>query len=469
LASALRFDSSTYAAIGSRQKIVMTGFPLLEEELVDLELERYDVLSSYSQIVIHTNAGTVGREALDIALWRGRVVGHPNSYVYMAITPEMVKGYVHLDDRTHSFGPLLARDSPGIHMLVDAAVEKPTPSLECGEPASLEATPSSTGEFAPLALAAAGAFRIADVAIDTDAGFVSMFQDAPTPEFTAAAYAIAVLGAAGGVYERDVDAKLVLSYLRIWPLGVLPPDYPYDSDPILPEFKAHWSANMGHVRRTLAVLLQEGNPPGCGGQGYVAGLCSTTWGYASFGIDCFDWWVPYPEVGQAFSGIGDIWIFSHETGHVFGSSETHCIEAYDPPIDTCASAATSDEACYNPVVSCTRGTIMSYCGSCSPDGLDNIDLEFHSRVIDTMREHIDAQDTACMREARDPVYVDRSNTGLEDGTAANPYNTVVEGAETVLPGGTVLITPGDYPETNVLPYPSTLRKDDGTGTVIMGE
>jgi hypothetical protein len=48
------------------------------------------------------------------------------------------------------------------------------------------------------------------------------------------------------------------------------------------------------------------------------------------------------------------------------------------------------------------------------------------------------------------VYVDRANSGTEDGSAANPYNTFTEGAFRVAAGGSVSIQAGSYPETLVL-------------------
>ena len=44
------------------------------------------------------------------------------------------------------------------------------------------------------------------------------------------------------------------------------------------------------------------------------------------------------------------------------------------------------------------------------------------------------------------VYVDRANTGSEDGTSAHPYNTVQEGIDTSGNGSTISIRAGDYPE-----------------------
>lgn len=60
------------------------------------------------------------------------------------------------------------------------------------------------------------------------------------------------------------------------------------------------------------------------------------------------------------------------------------------------------------------------------------------------------------------VYVDRSNLGFEDGTATNPYNSVREGTQAVLNGGTVYIRPGNYSEKLTLSRPMTLKGSTAT-------
>jgi hypothetical protein len=250
--------------------------------------------------------------------------------------------------------------------------------------------------------------------------------------------------------------------MRIWPIpdpNALEP-YPYDDNPNLGEFRDVWNGQMGHVSRTLATLL-EGDKDFCGGQGLIDGICTATEGYCSYGMEgCWPDNLPYPILGEGHAGIADIWVMAHETGHVFGGWHTHC---YD--IDSCASEGSPGEPCYQATTHCRPGTIMSYCYACGGWGF--MIMEYHPVVVADMRQTIDA--AACMRIARDPVYVDRSNSGLEDGSQTNPYNTVLEGAETALPGGTVLIKPGTYPETFVLPYPCALSRDGSAGTVAVGQ
>jgi hypothetical protein len=69
---------------------------------------------------------------------------------------------------------------------------------------------------------------------------------------------------------------------------------------------------------------------------------------------------------------------------------------------------------------------------------------------------------------RSPVYVDLGNTGYENGTQADPWNSVREGYGAVLPDGTVYIMPAVYPEALTLSKPATLQRDGTSGTVTIG-
>lgn len=77
-------------------------------------------------------------------------------------------------------------------------------------------------------------------------------------------------------------------------------------------------------------------------------------------------------------------------------------------------------------------------------------------------------DYLCGRLHRNPCYVDWRNTsGTEDGTTAFPYNTVAEGTQFVLPGGTVSIANGNYAEQITIWQPMTLNATGGS--VIIGK
>ena len=71
--------------------------------------------------------------------------------------------------------------------------------------------------------------------------------------------------------------------------------------------------------------------------------------------------------------------------------------------------------------------------------------------------------------ARDPVYVDWSNTSYEDGTSPGPLEHGVRGPGGGRPGGSVYIWPGSYDEPQEIVKPMTLRRWGDSGTVIIGQ
>lgn len=69
---------------------------------------------------------------------------------------------------------------------------------------------------------------------------------------------------------------------------------------------------------------------------------------------------------------------------------------------------------------------------------------------------------------RPTVFVDVKNiSGIENGNVANPFNTVTEGVNFASPNGTILISPGEYPETLTIDRAMELRVN-GNGIVIIG-
>jgi hypothetical protein len=115
---------------------------------------------------------------------------------------------------------------------------------------------------------------------------------------------------------------------------------------------------------------------------------------------------------------------------------------------------------------------MSYCGGDNCGGYINELMSFHPRVVNCIREYVDISD--CIRHGMNPVYSDWSNTGYEDGTIGNPFNTVAEAVQVVIPDGTVYIRVGTYRESETISVnpsgltinrPVTLRTTGGWVTI----
>ena len=439
----LAYDEGLYENVRSARKVIFSDFPISLDRTATVRLERFYVLAPYSVLIVGTDTLDMNSAGVDVTLLRGEIVDEPNSFVCLALSPIMCKGMVSVGEEQYAIGPDLEHGAPGDLALVDAHEYRPDFTCEVLQPDYI--LPIDHGREESDYQSLAGEFKIADVAIETDTFIVRYFDGyIPSAEVATACYIVSLVGLSSAIYERDLDVKHIICWLRVWPLGGPDPIslYPYTDTLYLAEYSTYWRDNMSHIDRTLGCLIQA--DPNCGGQGYLGTLCNKDWGMFSFSMG-----------GCGGTGFYDILLYCHEAGHVHGSDHTFC---YVPAIDSCDTGGGPGDPCYHEVTEQVIGTIMSYCWS--------VTLDFHPVVIDTIRNHVD--NAACMRIARDPVYVDWSNTGYEDGTAANPYNTVLEGAETVMPGGTVLIAPGNYPETPLIPYPCLLLRNGTSGSVIIG-
>jgi hypothetical protein len=385
-------------------------------------------------------------------MFRGYVSGDPDSYVVLSLSPYGNSGLIRSGKLQYFVSPRRGGKQSGdgveyaIYELGDIPVDKQTMNIKCytkhtdNKQVLPEKTEASSESYA---------WRVAFVAVETDYEYWQLFGNTDA----AVAYVIQLMGTVSSFYERDINVKLYLSYIRIWPNSECPFNE-WDTGPALDEFKFYWRDNMDSVERDIAHMLS--GKANDAGMADVDQLCDYDWGFAvSQGIRG---WYPRPPVDK-HPDNGDLSVVSHEIGHNFGSPHTHC---YDPPIDNCGQ---DFDDCWNGIYECQVGTLMSYCGGC-PGGLSNQLLSFHPRVVSRIRESVD---TSCLRYGLDPAYVDGSNTGFEDGSISNPFNTVEEGVQFVVPGGIVIITPGFYPEQFVddrtIHRPMKLSTSGGTVTI----
>ncbi len=315
-----------------------------------------------------------------------------------------------------------------------------------------EERPEPTG-LTPTNVEAAQ-FRSLRVALECDFEYWNSCNDLGE----ALEYIYILFGAGNDIFQRDVSVKITLNYIRIWTTINDPYSYTGGGSQALDEFKNYWQTyhNPGkasYIERDLAHLLSSRGINGWGFQGNA--LCNYDRGYSCSGGNHL-----LPTLPQNL--LHDAGIVFHELGHNSNAQHTH---DFDPPIDCCVAEGQCTAQDCNDAPS----TIMSYCHNC-PGGGNNILHQFHARNIARMRTEIDS---SCLWLSRNPCYVDYRNSGTEDGTAANPYNTIKEGVEAVLPNGTVSIANGIYPEVNwqnlvtdiTLWQPMTLTATGGTVTI----
>ena len=450
--SAIRLQEDAYRQLQSASRIRLTQFPLEGNQTVDLELEQFSVTNPATRFVRGTADGDVPIPHPDVALFRGEVVGEIDSQVFLGISPSGSNGFIRIGQKQYILAPDRGADRADaglrhvIHERGVAGAGVPTTPFECHTTTAAE--PPADGVPVGGGVAGVYPFRVAFVAIECDYDFGQSFDSVNA----AAVYVTELLGAVSSLYERDLQVRLYLPYIRVWSTA----SDPYTGSTVqslLPEFESYWRANMGFVDRDIAHFLTT--KLANGGLAEVDVLCDETWGYgSSSGITGS---FPVPLVDGSM-GNWDLLIVSHEMGHQFGSPHTHC---YTPPIDLCFN---TEPGCYSGTIDCSgQGTIMSYCKSC-PGDLLNMDLRFGDRVIQRIRQSVDV---SCLRSGQDPVYVDwTNNTGIEIGSSFFPYNTVLEGVQVVIPGGTIHIDAGAYPEGIVANRPMILRTTGGS--VVIG-
>jgi len=395
-------------------------------------------------------------EAPEFATFRGHVAGEPGSWVFLGVTPDQVQGIVHFSNAEEyiisttppSGDPNQDRTPMVFERFAAAGVFDP-PVFDCGTEFSEEYEPIELGDDDQNP--AGYTWKVLDLAIDCDWEYRNLFGSVNQT----AAYASLLTAAASSIYERDMELKIALNYIRVWNTSN-DPYTKFTTSAALTEFKDYWNANMGSVGRAFAHLLSAKDMGG--GRAYIQGLCNSS----SYGVDGDNTGsFPYP-LEMNSDDNWDIIVFIHEMGHNIGTNHTHC---YDPPLDKCFN---TEDGCYSGSQVCQVGTIMSYCHQCS-GGLSNMTLQFHGTCITTMRAYVDGR--GCPVTARNPCYVDSAYSGTERGTSSQPFNSLFEGAKYVIPGGTVRLKAGNYSDTFPVWYPLNrpmILNTSGSGKAVIG-
>jgi hypothetical protein len=432
---ALRFESDAYEQLRGRKHIRLTGFPLSLQQSVDLELEQFEVTTPETIIVAGTAQGDKPVPRPEVALFKGRVAGDEDSEAVIGISPYGNNGYIRTGGLLYYLAPDRKAGKGGrtdLHTIAEQSeitgesplegfrcLAKPNPDFVSTE--ALFDCMSETGPFPP-----SYSWRVAFVAIDCDNAYYQQFGSDMGAALT---YVLQLAGTSSYFFERDMNIKWYLSYIRIWTTTD-----PYLTGDVADEFADYWQLNMGDIDRDLALLFSC--RAGQWGVANCPSLCDNVSGYSiNFGLQG---WFPRP-VRDLDADNWDLHVVPHEAG-LF------------------------DE--------CLPGTIMSYCGRALCGGYANELMSFHPRAVNCIREYVDSID--CIRHGKNPVYSDWTNTGIEDGTAGNPFNTVAEAVGVVIPNGTVYIGSGSYPETETLTVnppgliinrPVTLRTTGGMVTI----
>ncbi len=401
----MRLDRSALrAAAVQRQTFVATDVALADGRRVDLQLEPFRLFADDMQL-------TLGRRDADdipfaydparMTLLRGHVVDQPHSDVFLAVSSDLVTGFIQpgqgetrqfFSHRTDGDQPLGADEVSIFIPEPNAGFVPPVPFCGTDIPLDLPLMP----EQPAAATALPRVMRTLELAIDSDYEFFELFGNTQaTMDYVTALY-----GAISHIYMRDVQIRIELVFVRLWDT---PQDLFNEPNPLSP-FSAHWLNQMFNVQRdTVSLLTGRRNLP-YGGVAFINGLCNS----ASFSVSGY-LLGSFPDPSTPSMGHWDIIVCAHELGHNCGTRHTH--DGYTPLIDNCASG------------DIRRGTIMSYC-HIQPGGTSNVDLRFHSRVKQVIRGFTSS--TTCiiedcnMNSLRDNndiffgVSPDTNNNGIPD-------------------------------------------------------
>lgn len=376
-AAQLRHDQLRAAPLG--QRVTLEHFELPNGRSVDLELERFEVIAPGATLVLGTAEGETELPRPDVVLLRGAVRGDAHSNAYIALSPFGTNGFIQHDGALYSISTGMFEEAKDLasalrigdmNTLIDPGAG---PETTCAfDPQDLELSPLGpmVEPAAPIERGATPC-RVANIAIETDWEFTSrLFGGNAT---AAAAYAVSLMGAISEIYERDVNTKLAVGFLRVWDSNADPYD-PGAGDP-LDLVRNHWQASMSGVDRTVVHYLTGRTDTSYGGVAYLSVLCNQDFG---FGVSAYlGGSFPYPLVDHS-GGNWDVVVVAHELGHNFGTGHTH--DSYNPVIDGCGNGDCS---------AAFGGTIMSYCHTC-PGGLTNIVLQLHPRVQDVIVAYMDS-------------------------------------------------------------------------------
>jgi len=149
------------------------------------------------------------------------------------------------------------------------------------------------------------------------------------------------------------NIKIHLSEIFIWDT----PD-PYESIPGVSEMLTDFRINRaGEYAGKVGVLLTDRRNLEGTAFAYTGGLCTTSWSFAAVRIFNTDYVAPVSSYSW------DVYTFTHELGHLFGSHHTHtCVwgPGQNMALDNCNPEGT-EGGCAEGPTPVNGGTMMSYC------------------------------------------------------------------------------------------------------------
>jgi hypothetical protein len=375
-----RWDAQVLrGGLGLTGAAVIRDFPLTPGRRVDLEVERFWVTSPQVRFVagspggIDSNDQDLAFDPESVILLRGRVAGHPRSRVYLGLSPYGSQGLIEVDGER--FG-ISSKGRGGVPLAEDQVSLFPVTSVRGPDLSGCNAlrppkdgTRKDSDDNQPRR-----GLRQIELAIETDAHFFQLFGDVNATS----AYIVIMYGAVSDIFIRDINVRVDITYVRLWPVG----NVPYT--PGLNAFQSHWQNQMQSVPRDVAQMF-SGRADMPGGVAWLNSICnSTAYSFCGNAVGFFI------DVDSSSVFNYDPQVAAHELGHNFG---THHTDTFG--IDICNQLQTPAR----------RGTIMSYCNQTISGAMSVIDVRFHKLPQQAMRTYIAGR--AC-------VVFDCNQNGVSD-------------------------------------------------------
>lgn len=372
----------------------------VDQGLETLELTRFTPMAPGAAVVAVQPDGTETPVDLSgLVLLKGTIAGDPDSLAFLSYMDGRVNGFVRSAEgvRIISSGP--AGDSLSYELASNMVLGDADQSCSVivGDPAFYPENrlPEVVRHETMPATRGTAPCRVARVAVDTDYEFTQLFGGNTA---LSAAYAVTLLSASSSIYERDVNVRFLLPYVRVFAANNDPYVGSSGTTDFLFEMQDHWNLAMSHIPREVTHGL-SGRGLG-GGVAYLNATCFLDYAYGvSANLGGF---FPLPIQDNSHQNW-DLMVVSHELGHNFGSGHTH--DGYTPPIDGCGNGDCA---------LALDSTIMSYCHLC-PGGLSNVDMRFGPRVEARILEFLDS--AGCnLTAGATPLPVNDSFTVLSNAT-----------------------------------------------------
>jgi hypothetical protein len=417
--------------VASGERVILGSVTLEDGSEVALDVSPVEVFTAGTRIVVHDDAGEHRIAPPSDRWFAGRVLGDADSLVVLALG-QNVRGLIASGGRVSAIAPEGDPYQEGtagrtlVRTVSAADVPDSFRSFTCDAESLPPPERLPRTEFLSSA-DLSSVMYYAEIAVETDyelyakLGNVSKLTKYVGDLFAAATF----------VYQRDVLVTLQVDYLSIWATSS-DPWTGATSTAALSEFVNYWGTNRTAVPRTVAHML-AGRSLG-GGIAYMSQLC----GGAGYGVSGQ---LSGTSPSNYTTTYWDFLVVTHELGHNFGSSHTHC---YSPPVDTCCTCATESQ-CSSGVgrgsVPPEKGTIMSYCHVVGGYGAIKMFLgvpgEPSAVVATTIRSYVESR-ASCLATAPGPVVTSASPSAgpTAGGTGLTITGTGFATGATVKIGGT---------------------------------